>query len=188
MNKAIPPRCRNHRLPTGCDTPTLTAASSLLSPRAISRQNKRSTSRRSDGAPGDFIADLPVNAFIHPAGRPINTSTLEVLRRPVESTQYTSFRFTAHLMTAGIDASIGTVGDAMDNALMESTIGLYKTELIKPRRPWHGLADVELATAEWVDWYNAKRLHSAIGHLPPNEHESLYYAQHQPREVVGVNC
>jgi putative transposase len=101
--------------------------------------------------------------------------------------QYTSFRFTAHLMAAGIDASIGTVGDALDNALMESTIGLYKTELIKPRGPWRGLADVEWATAEWIDWFNAKRLHSAIGHVPPNEHESVYYAQHQPREVVGVN-
>jgi putative transposase len=101
--------------------------------------------------------------------------------------QYTSFRFTTHLVEAGIDASIGTVGDALDNALMESTIGLYKTELIKPRGPWRSLAEVELATAEWVDWYNAKRLHSAIGHVPPAEYESMYYAQHQPREVVGVN-
>ncbi|MGA4980443.1 IS3 family transposase, partial [Streptomyces cinereoruber] len=58
--------------------------------------------------------------------------------------QYTSFAFTAHLLEAGIDASIDTVGDALDNALMESQIGLYKTELIKPRKPWHGLADVEL--------------------------------------------
>jgi putative transposase len=102
--------------------------------------------------------------------------------------QYTSFRFTTHLLDAGIDASIGTVGDALDNALMESTIGLYKTELIKPRGPWRALADVELATAEWVDWYNAKRLHSAIGHVPPDEYESMHYVQHQPREVVGVNC
>jgi putative transposase len=101
--------------------------------------------------------------------------------------QYTSFRFTTHLLTAGIDASVGTVGDALDNALMESTIGLYKTELIKPRGPWHTLAAVELATAEWVDWYNAKRLHSAVGHVPPDEYESMHYAQHQPCEVVGVN-
>ena len=91
-------------------------------------------------------------------------------------------------MTAGIDASVGTVGDALDNALMESTIGLNKAELIKPRGPWRGLADIELATAEWVDWFNAKRLHSTSGHVPPNEYESMYYAQHRPREVVGVNC
>ncbi|MGN9914762.1 IS3 family transposase [Phytohabitans sp. LJ34] len=101
--------------------------------------------------------------------------------------QYTSFRFTTHLIEAGIDASVGSVGDALDNALMESTIGLYKTELIKPRGPWRGLADVELATAEWVDWYNTTRLHSAIDHVPPDEHESTYYAQHQPRAVAGVN-
>jgi putative transposase len=65
--------------------------------------------------------------------------------------QYTSLRFTTHLAGAGIDASIGTVGDALDNALMESMIGLYKTELIKPRGPWRSLAEVELATAEWAE-------------------------------------
>jgi putative transposase len=94
--------------------------------------------------------------------------------------QYTSFRFATHLVDAGIDASIGTVGDALDNALMESTIGLYKTELIKPRRPWRSLAQVELATAEWIDWYNHHRLHSAIGHHPPAEYESMFYAHTTP--------
>ncbi|MGW7279930.1 integrase core domain-containing protein [Streptomyces sp. NPDC054844] len=74
------------------------------------------------------------------------------MQRPVESgQQYTSFAFTAHLLKAGIDASISTVGDALDNALIESQIDLYKTELIKPRKPWHDLADVELSTAEWAD-------------------------------------
>ncbi|WP_067128816.1 IS3 family transposase, partial [Microtetraspora malaysiensis] len=101
--------------------------------------------------------------------------------------QYTCFRFTTHLMTAGIDASIGTVGDALDNALMESQIGLYKTELIKPRGPWRSLAEVELATAEWVEWFNTTRLHSAIGNVPPEEYEALYYAQHQSSEPVGIN-
>ncbi|MEU7174568.1 integrase core domain-containing protein [Micromonospora tulbaghiae] len=86
-----------------------------------------------------------------------------------------------------MDASIGSVGDALDNTLMESTIGLYKTELIKPRRPWRSLAQVELATAEWVDWHNSQRLHSATGHVPPAEYESMFYAQPQPREVVGIN-
>ncbi|MFC8872753.1 IS3 family transposase [Streptomyces sp. NPDC057148] len=101
--------------------------------------------------------------------------------------QYTSFAFNTHLIEAGIDASIGTVGDALDNALMESQIGLYKTELIKPRRPWHGLADVELGTAEWVDWFNNQRLHTAIGDIPPHEHETNHYAQHQPQPAAGVN-
>ncbi|NUK35284.1 IS3 family transposase [Streptomyces lunaelactis] len=101
--------------------------------------------------------------------------------------QYTSFAFTAHLLEAGIDASIGTVGDALDNALMESHIGLYKTELIKERRPWHGLADVELVTAEWGDWFNNQRIHTAIGDIPPHEHETNYYAQHQPQPAAGAN-
>lgn len=86
--------------------------------------------------------------------------------------QTTSFTFTAQLLDAGIDASIATDGDALDNALVESQIGLYKTELIKPRKPWHGLADIELATAEWVDWFNNQRLHTAIGDIPPHEHET----------------
>jgi hypothetical protein len=63
---------------------------------------------------------------------------------------------------------------------MESTTGLYKTELIKPRRPWRSLAQVELATAEWVDWYNHQRLHSALNYLPPAEYESMFYASIDP--------
>ena len=98
----------------------------------------------------------------------------------------TSFAFTAHLVDAGIDASIGTIGDALDNALMESQIGLYKTELNKPRKPWRGLADVELATAEWDDSFNNQRLHPAIKDIPPHEHD--YYAQHQPQPVAGANA
>ncbi|MFJ9951270.1 integrase core domain-containing protein [Kitasatospora sp. NPDC091207] len=89
----------------------------------------------------------------------------------------TSFRLAEHLDAAGIAASIGSVGDAYDydNALLESTIGLFKTELIKPRRPWRTLSQVELATAEWVDWYNHRRLHGEIGHVPPVEYENTYY-------------
>jgi putative transposase len=88
--------------------------------------------------------------------------------------QYTSFRFTQHLIDAGIDASIGTVGDALDNALAESTIGLYKTELIKPQGPWHNKNEVEIATTAWVEWYNDRRLHQACGYRPPTEFETLY--------------
>jgi putative transposase len=89
--------------------------------------------------------------------------------------QYTSFRLAAHLAGQNIAASIGTVGDALDNALMESTIGLYKTELIKRRGPWRTLTDVELGTAEWIDWYNNRRLHGEIGHVPPAEYEAEFY-------------
>jgi putative transposase len=94
---------------------------------------------------------------------------------------------TAHLLAEGIDASIGSVGDALDNALMESTIGLYKTELINRRGPWKTLADVELATAEWVDWYNTTRIHRSIGGVPPAEYESMYHAQTQPQPEAAAN-
>jgi putative transposase len=97
-----------------------------------------------------------------------------VLRRPLESAQYTSFAFTSRLIDAGVDASVGSVGDGYDNALAETTIGLYRTEKIHREGPWRTLADVELATLEWVDWYNHERLHSGAGDLPPVEFEDLY--------------
>ena len=95
--------------------------------------------------------------------------------------QYTSFAFTTRLIDAGVDASVGSVGDAFDNALAETTIGLYKAEKINRRGPWKTLADVELATLEWVDWYNHERLHSACDWRPPAEYEDLYL--NQPKEL-----
>jgi putative transposase len=74
---------------------------------------------------------------------------------------------------AGVDASVGSVGDGYDNALAETTIGLYKTEKINREGPWRTLAEVELATLEWVDWCNHTRLHSALGGRPPVEFEEL---------------
>jgi putative transposase len=88
--------------------------------------------------------------------------------------QYLSFAFTQRLIEAGVDASVGSVGDAYDNALAESTIGLYKTEKIRRDGPWKTLADVELATLEWVDWFNTTRLHSACGRLSPAQYEQRY--------------
>jgi putative transposase len=101
--------------------------------------------------------------------------------------QYTSISFTDHLIATGIDASIGSVGDAYDNALAETTIGLYKTELIGKRGPWWTRDQVEYATLEYLDWYNNRRLHSRIGHLPPAEYEALYYRGHQPTPAGVVN-
>lgn len=99
----------------------------------------------------------------------------ELIHHSDAGSQYTSFRLADHLEAAGVAASIGSVGDAYDNALMESTIGLFKTELIKPRRPGKTLSDAELATAEYVDWYNHRRLHGEIGHVPPVEYENNHY-------------
>ncbi|MFE5028309.1 IS3 family transposase [Streptomyces sp. NPDC056656] len=99
----------------------------------------------------------------------------ELVHHSDAGSQYTSFRLAERLDAAQIAASIGSVGDAYDNALMESTIGLFKTEVIKPQRPWKTLSHVELATAEWVDWYNHRRLHGEIGHIPPVEYEANFY-------------
>ncbi len=111
-----------------------------------------------------------------------------MLRRPVESTQYLSIRYTERLAEAGIEPSVGSRGDSYDNALAESVIGLYKTEVIRRRGPWRGLEEVEYATLEWVDWYNTRRLLEPIGYLPPLEHERNYYQDQQlsPREA-GLN-
>ena len=88
--------------------------------------------------------------------------------------QYVSFAFTSRLIDAGVDASVGSVGDGYDNALAETTIGLYKTEKIGREGPWKTMADVELATLERVDWFNHERLHSACDRRPPAEYESLH--------------
>jgi putative transposase len=97
--------------------------------------------------------------------------------------QYTSFAFTSRLIDAGVDPSVGSVGDGYDNALAETTIGLYKTEKIHREGPWRTLADVELATLEWVDWYNHERLHSGSGDAPPVEFESLYLQRLERQET-----
>jgi putative transposase len=101
--------------------------------------------------------------------------------------QYTSIAFTERLAAAGVSASIGTVGDAYDNALAESEIGLYKTELIHPGGPWKGLSDIEMATLEWVDWHNNQRLHTACYDLPPAEYEQVHYGQHPAQAKLEMS-
>ena len=90
-----------------------------------------------------------------------------MLRRLIEPGQYTAVRFSERLAEAGISASVGSVGDSFDNALAETINGLYKTELIKPRGPWRTVEEVEYATAEWVDWFNHRRLYEYCGDIPP---------------------
>ncbi len=99
--------------------------------------------------------------------------------------QYTSIAFTERLAALGVRASIGTVEDAYDNALAESTIGLFKTELIRRNGPWRTLDDVEIATLEWVDWFNNRRLHTELSDIPPAEHEANYYRRNPVVETVN---
>jgi putative transposase len=94
---------------------------------------------------------------------------------PMLVAQYVSIAFTERLVAAGADPSVGSVGDAYDNALAETTIGLFKTELIKAERPWRDLDQVEAATLEWVHWYNTERTHEAIDDLTPIAAEELHY-------------
>ena len=91
--------------------------------------------------------------------------------------QYVSIKYTERLAEAGIEPSVGSVGDSYDNALAETINGLYKTELIRRRGPWRNLEAVEFATLEWVDWFNTRRLLEPIGNIPPAEAEARYYAQ-----------
>jgi len=91
--------------------------------------------------------------------------------------QYLAIRYTERLTDAGAVCSVGSRGDSYDNALAESVIGLYKTELIRKQGPWRSFEQLELATARWVEWYNQRRLHSSIGDVPPAEFESTYYRE-----------
>ncbi|WP_245548241.1 IS3 family transposase [Nocardia pneumoniae] len=110
----------------------------------------------------------------------------DVVHQTDRGSQYTSIAFTERLGEAGIQPSVGAVGSSFDNALAETVNGLYKTELIKPRGPWHSVDHVEFATAEWVDWFNHRRLYQYCGDIPPAEMEAAHYAQNpaqQPAEL-----
>ena len=101
--------------------------------------------------------------------------------------QYLSIRYTERLQEAGIEPSVGSVGDSYDNALAETVIGLYKTEVIARGGPWRSLEAVEFATLAWVDWFNHRRLLEPIGYVPPAEYEEAYYQrQEAPATMAGV--
>ncbi len=102
--------------------------------------------------------------------------------------QYVSIHYTDRLAQAGIEPSVGRVGDAYDNALAEAIIGLFKTEVIRRCGPWRHVEHVEFATLEWVDWFNNRRLLESIGYIPPVEFEQRYYQQqNRPVRVAGLN-
>ena len=116
-------------------------------------------------------------------------------RRPAENaglvhhsdrgSQYVSIKYTEQLVEAGIEPSVGSVGDSYDNALAETVIGLFKTEVIHRRGPWRSCEAVEFATLEWVDWFNNRRLLEPIGNIPPAEAEARFYAQSNELAMVA---
>jgi putative transposase len=101
--------------------------------------------------------------------------TSDLIHHSDRGVQYVSIRYTERLAEAGIEPSVGSVGDSYDNALAETIIGLYKTEVIRQRGPWRNIETVEFATLEWVDWFNHRRLFEPIGNVPPAEKELEYY-------------
>ena len=106
--------------------------------------------------------------------RPVHRGGL--IHHSDRGSQYVSIKYTERLVKAGIEPSVGSVGDSFDNALAETINGLYKAELIHRRGPWRSFEAVELATLEWVDWFNHRRLLEPIGNIPPAEAEERYYA------------
>jgi putative transposase len=100
--------------------------------------------------------------------------------------QYLAICYTERLAEAGAVASVGSRGDSYDNALAETIIGLYKTELIGRRGPWKGIDEVEYATLEWVDWFNHRRLLGPIGHVPPAEFEAAYHRREAQGSIDGL--
>jgi transposase InsO family protein len=149
-----------------------------------------------------FVIDVYARRIVgwRVSGSPRTDFVLDALeqalheRRPAESalihhsdrgSQYLSIRYTERLAEAGIEPSVGSVGDSYDNALAESINGLYKAEVIHRGGPWRTREAVEWATLDWVDWYNNRRLLSSIGHIPPAEAEANYYAQANELAMVA---
>ena len=101
--------------------------------------------------------------------------------------QYRAVRYTQRLAEAEAVASVGSTGDSYDNAMAEAFNSLYKAELVRNRGPWRGIADVEIATVEYIDWYNNRRLHGELGHLPPAEYEALHAMTHPVTANLETN-
>jgi transposase InsO family protein len=127
--------------------------------------------RVSTSLKSDFVLDALEQAVC------ARGDTAGLIHHSDRGVQYLSIRYTERLADAGIEPSVGSTGDSYDNALAETIIGLYKTELIHRRRPWRHLDAVEYATLEWVDWFNHRRLLQPIGDVPPAEFEAAYHRQ-----------
>ena len=108
-----------------------------------------------------------------------------VIHHSDRGSQYLSIRYTERLAEAGVEPSVGSVGDSYDNAMAESIIGLYKTELIEQRGPWRSLDAVEYATLAWVHWFNHQRLLEPIGNVPPAEFEAEYHRRSRELAIAA---
>jgi len=130
--------------------------------------------------------DLPLDALEMAIWGRSDSPLDELVHHSDRGSQYTSIRYTERLIEAGAIPSVGSVGDSYDNALAESVNGLYKTELINHRGPWRTVDEVELATFEWVDWYNHRRIHSGCDDMPPAEYEAAFHMNNEPANMAEV--
>jgi putative transposase len=121
----------------------------------------------------DFVLDALEQAIYARVGAGLDG----LVHHSDRGTQYLSMRYTERLVEASIAPSVGSRGDSYDNAMAESIIGLFKTEVIQRKGPWRHLETVEFATLEWVDWFNQRRVLEPIGYMPPAEYEARYYEQ-----------
>ena len=137
--------------------------------------------RVSRSARADFVLDALEQALCD--RRPVRRGGL--VHHSDRGGQYVSIRYTERLAEAGIEPSVGSVGDSYDNALAETVNGLFKAELIHRRGPWRSAEAVEFATLEWVDWFNNRRLLEPIGNIPPAEAEARYYAQAEEHAIAA---
>ena len=137
--------------------------------------------RVSRTAHAGFVLDALEQA-LH-ARRPVRGGGL--VHHSDRGVQYVSIKYTERLAEAGIEPSVGSVGDSYDNALAETINGLYKAEVIHRRGPWRSFEAVEFATLEWVDWFNKRRLLEPLGNIPPAEAEAAYYAQLEMTRVAA---
>ena len=132
-------------------------------------------------------ADLALDALEQAIWTRQSESLEGLVHHSDRGVQYLSIRYTERLAVEGAITSVGSRGDSYDNAMAESIIGLYKTELITARGPWRTVADVELATLTWVHWWNTKRLLDPIGHIPPVEYEANWRRTRHDREGGAIN-
>jgi putative transposase len=129
----------------------------------------------------DFVLDALEQALCD--RRPLRKGGL--VHHSDRGVQYVSIRYTQRLADAGVEPSVGSVGDSYDNALAETINGLFKAEVIHRRASWRSIQDVELATLEWVDWFNNRRLLQPIGNIPPAEAEAAYYANLEETRIAA---
>ena len=134
-----------------------------------------------DGLAAQFVLDA-LDQAIWQRKTPDNKALVHHSDR---GSQYLSIKYTERLAEAEIDLSVGTVGDAYDNALAECVIGLFKTEVINQIGPWKSMREVEWETLKWVDWYNNRRLLGPIGYIPPAEAEEAFYANLNSLDMVA---